>query len=63
MAKSRMGMLLKNNKGQGMTEYIIIVVLVVVAGLVVWKAFGDKIVGLVKDSTTQIEQNVKPVPK
>ena len=51
--------LLRDKKGQGMTEYIIIVVLIVVAGLTAWKVFGDKIVSLVKGSTEQIDQGVK----
>ena len=45
---------LGDSKGQSMLEYILIVVFVVVVGLGVWKAFGEKIKGLVSDSTSAI---------
>ncbi len=45
---------LKNSRGQSMLEYILIVVFVVVMGLAVWKAFGQKIKDLVSNSTSAI---------
>ena len=44
--------------GQGMTEYIIIVVLVAIAVLVGVRVFGSTIRGKVDGSTNTIEQNL-----
>ena len=44
----------RNNRGQGMIEYILIVALVVVAGIGVWKAFGKSIRDLVNSSRAAI---------
>lgn len=49
-------------EGQGMTEYILIVVLIAVAGILVWKAFGDRIVDMVRRSTKELE-GVKVAPQ
>lgn len=53
--------MLKNNKGQGMTEYIIIIVLVVIVAIVGVKMFGGKVNSMFQDSTEKIstEANVK----
>lgn len=44
-----------NERGQGMIEYILIVVFVVVAGLVVWKAFGETVAKKVQAAEDRIE--------
>ncbi len=53
--------LLSDEEGQGMTEYILIVVLIAIAGILVWKAFGNRIVEMVRQSTKELEGvKVKP---
>ncbi len=54
--------LLWEEEGQGMTEYILIVVLIAIAGILVWKAFGDRIVEMVRSSTKELE-GVKVEPQ
>jgi len=50
-----------DEEGQGMTEYILIVVLIAIAGILVWRAFGDRIVEMVRQSTKELEGvKVKP---
>ncbi|UCD84711.1 MAG: Flp family type IVb pilin [Deltaproteobacteria bacterium] len=44
----------KDEEGQGMTEYILIVLLIAIAGIVVWRAFGDKIKDLVTGATDEL---------
>ena len=53
--------MLKNNKGQGMVEYILIIVLVVVVVIAGVKMFGDKVYNMFHDSTEKIstEANIK----
>jgi len=46
-------------RGQGMTEYILIVVLIAVAALVTVKMFGGKIKGLFQKSADTIESGTK----
>ncbi len=46
----------KDEEGQGMTEYILIVLLIAIAGIVVWKAFGDRIVEMVRGATKELEK-------
>jgi len=44
-----------------MTEYILIVVLIAIAGILVWRAFGDRIIDMVRQSTKELEGvKVKP---
>ncbi len=50
---------LNEEKGQGMTEYILIVVLIAVAAIVVVKLFGKQIAGLFKKSTEKIDKETK----
>lgn len=50
---------LNDEHGQGMTEYILIVVLIAVAAIVVVKLFGKKIAELFKKSTDKIDQQTK----
>lgn len=52
----------RNQSGQGMLEYILIVVFVVVAGIALWKIFGNRIRSLVETSTTSIEGAVEGAP-
>lgn len=54
----------RGERGQGMTEYAIIVVLVAVAALVAVKLFGKQIKGLFGKAQTEIqkETGVKPAP-
>ena len=53
---------LQDEEGQGMTEYILIVVLIAISGILVWKAFGDRIVEMVRRSTKELE-GVKVAPQ
>lgn len=55
------GKMLKNNKGQGMVEYILIIVLVVIVVIAGVKMFGGKVNAMFQDSTEKIstEANVK----
>jgi len=53
--------LLNEENGQGMTEYILIVVLIAVAAIVVVKAFGKKIIELFKKSTKKIDDSTADV--
>jgi Flp pilus assembly pilin Flp len=45
---------LKRQKGQGMTEYTLIIVLVAVAALLAFKLFGAQIRGLLTRSSKEI---------
>ena len=47
--------MLRNQKGQGMVEYILIVALVVVAGIAVWTAFGGEVGKLINRSSDKIK--------
>ncbi|OIN98083.1 hypothetical protein AUJ66_01565 [Candidatus Desantisbacteria bacterium CG1_02_38_46] len=51
--------LFRSQSGQGMTEYILIVVLIAVAAIVVVRTFGDKIKGLFQKSAETIESGTK----
>jgi len=44
----------KNQRGQGMTEYIIIVALVAVAAITVYNFFGDTVRGQVGDLAAEL---------
>jgi|GEM_PF-1620984 len=50
---------LRSSSGQGMTEYILIIVLVAVAALVVVSKFGKQIAGIVTKSSEKIESTTK----
>lgn len=52
----------EDEEGQGMTEYIIILVLIAIFVILVVKVFGTKIKGLFKDSTNAINENVNATP-
>ena len=47
---------LSDESGQGMVEYVLIVVLVAVAVIIAVRVFGDKIKELFEDSTGKIEK-------
>ena len=47
--------MLKNKKGQGMVEYILIIVLIVIIALVGVKLFGGKLNTIFEDTSTKIE--------
>lgn len=47
---------INDESGQGMTEYILIVVLIAVAAIAVVKLFGNKIKELFQKSTDKIEE-------
>ena len=46
----------RDEQGQGMTEYILIVLLIAIAGIVVWRAFGDRILDMVRGATKELEK-------
>lgn len=50
---------LRDKKGQGMTEYILIVVLIAVAAIFVVRTFGGKIKDLFQKSAETIESGTK----
>jgi len=52
----------KDERGQSMTEYILITVLVAIALIGAWKLFGHKLYTLVVKSATEI-QSVDPTGK
>ncbi|MCB9475289.1 MAG: Flp family type IVb pilin [Deltaproteobacteria bacterium] len=47
---------LSDERGQGMTEYIIILVLVAIGVIAVVMAFGDKIEAMFTKATTDLDQ-------
>jgi len=55
----RLGIFLKGKKGQGMTEYIIIIALIAVACIVIYTTFGEKIGEKTTDITTTLEDQIK----
>jgi Flp pilus assembly pilin Flp len=46
--------MLKDKKGQGMVEYILIIVLIVIIALVGVKMFGGKLNSIFEDTSTKI---------
>lgn len=50
---------LNDENGQGMTEYILIVVLVAVSAIIAVKVFGSKIIELFSKSATKIDKHTK----
>ena len=61
--KLRRGRLLRDQRGQGMTEYIIIVALVAIATIAVVTVFGDNVRGLFSLSADALggkTQNLRP---
>jgi len=51
--------MLRNKKGQGMVEYILIIVLVVIVVIAGVRLFGDKIYSLFNYSTNKISTEAK----
>ena len=49
MMIGRMRKFMQGKKGQGMTEYIIIVALIAIAAIVIYAAFGQQIQAVVRD--------------
>lgn len=43
-----------NRKGQGMTEYILIVALIALAALGAWRIFGTSVQGQVSNISTKV---------
>ena len=56
--KKRRLTLLRDQKGAGFSEYLVLLVIIVVAGIAVWRGFRDKVEGKVGDVNTEI-QNMK----
>lgn len=52
---------LNNQWGQGMLEYLLIVVFVVILSIGVWKTFGQKIQSVVTGTTDKISTDFSPV--
>lgn len=46
----------RDEEGQGMTEYILIVLLIAIAVVVFWRAFGDRIVEMIRGATKELEE-------
>ena len=51
----------RSEAGQGMLEYVLIVVFIAVAGIVVWRTFGENIRALVVKSNDAIVDQTSPV--
>ncbi len=51
--------LLKNSRGQGMTEYIIIVAIIAIAAIAGFRAFGSKIKNSINKAGNSIESTVE----
>ena len=51
--------MLKNKKGQGMVEYILIIVLIVIIALVGVKMFGGQLNTLFENTSKKVEQEAK----
>lgn len=49
----------KEESGQGMTEYIIIAVVIVVAAIAIFSTFGKTIISKMKDANNSIKSDVK----
>lgn len=47
MANQKIRGFLKGSRGQGMTEYIIIVALIAIAGITIFSLFGQQIKGVI----------------
>lgn len=47
---------LRSASGQGMLEYILIVVFVVIASVAVWKSFGGKVKNLIESAGSSVEK-------
>lgn len=45
---------LRNQVGQGFSEYSLLLMLIVVAGAIVWRIFGDRLVAFVSSITGSI---------
>ena len=52
----------EDEEGQGMTEYIIILVLIAIFVIIVVQIFGKKIKGLFKESTNALNEQVQASP-
>ncbi|MBL8024866.1 MAG: hypothetical protein JNL74_00560 [Fibrobacteres bacterium] len=50
--------ILRNSRGQGMTEYIIIVAIIAIAAVAAFKVFGGKVKDGIKASGDVLEQTV-----
>ena len=55
--------MLRNQRGQGMIEYILIVALVVVGAIGLWMAFGDNMTGMLNDANQGIDKAHKEMQK
>ncbi len=48
--------LIRDERGQGMLEYILIVALVVVGAITLWTTFGDEVQRMISESNTELEK-------
>jgi Flp pilus assembly pilin Flp len=53
--------LFRNEKGQGMTEYIIIAVMIAIACIVVIRLFGNDIKNYFRGSRNEVQTNMEKV--
>ncbi len=53
---------LAGEKGQGMTEYIIVVAIMAVACIVIYNTFGEQIGQKTKDITSTLQSEIKTAP-
>ena len=51
--------LLRNRRGQGMTEYIVIVAIVAIAAIAGFKMFGESLLNSIKKTSTQLESTTQ----
>jgi Flp pilus assembly pilin Flp len=56
MMKHDLDTLRRDERGLSTVEYIIILVLIAVIGIVAWRAFGTAVKSKVENSTTQINE-------
>ena len=47
-------MFIRNQRGQGMVEYILIVALVVVGAIGLWAVFGEQVQGMLTNASAEI---------
>ena len=46
---------LKDERGLSTVEYIIILLLIAVAGIGLWRAFGDSVAAKISDATSEVD--------
>ncbi len=63
MVMQKIGKLCRSKKGQGMTEYIIIVALIAIAAIMIFTLFGDQIRNVVGGMGDQISGKTDAEPE